>query len=220
MTRSSDNWDKMPGSFDTLNNKLETLPSSNMWGIPTIPSPDFIPDNLIMYGREVRKGLKSIAGKTVHFFLDDYKFETLWSRPVQTLGTIQRVGRALSPEFSVYMDFPLTLQLFNTYRNRWMGAYWQSRGIEVIPTISWGDSFSFDFCFIGVEKYSTIAISTVGTHRLDNRDLFKLGFHVMIEELQPDSIIIYGENKPVEFDKFVENVYYYPSYWGEKRAEL
>ena len=31
-------------------------------------------------------------------------------------------------------------------KNRWGGAYWQSSGLTVIPTISWGDERSFEFC--------------------------------------------------------------------------
>ena len=42
-------------------------------------------------------------------------------------------------------------QLESVAKNRWVGAYWQSKGLTVIPTISWGLSQSFDFCFDDME---------------------------------------------------------------------
>ena len=44
------------------------------------------------------------------------------------------------------------LQMYNTFQNRWCGAYLVSKGIPVIPTVSWGDKSTFDFCFEGIEN--------------------------------------------------------------------
>lgn len=46
----------------------------------------------------------------------------------------------------------MSLENFNYRSNRWCGAYLQSKGIRVIPTINWGTEKSFDFCFAGVPK--------------------------------------------------------------------
>lgn len=48
-------------------------------------------------------------------------------------------------------------QLENVAKNRSVGAYWQSKGLTVIPTVSWGLAQSFDFCFDGIEKNTTVA---------------------------------------------------------------
>ena len=52
------------------------------------------------------------------------------------------------------------MQRYNTFRNRWVGAYLTNKGIRVVPTISWGLENTFDFCFNGIEKGSTVAVST------------------------------------------------------------
>ena len=52
-----------------------------------------------------------------------------------------------TPDFSMYTDFPLALQINSHYRKHWLGAYWQSKGITVIPTIFWSDERSFEWCF-------------------------------------------------------------------------
>lgn len=45
-------------------------------------------------------------------------------------------------------------------RNRWCGAYLAEKEFRVIPTVSWGDGSTFDFCFEGIPKGSTVAVST------------------------------------------------------------
>ena len=52
------------------------------------------------------------------------------------------------------------LQLYNVFRNRWCGAYFSNKGIRVVPTVSWGDESTFDFCFDGIPRGSTAAVST------------------------------------------------------------
>ena len=83
------------------------------------------------------------------------------------------------------------LQMYNTFKNRWCGAYWQSLGLRVIPTISWSDERSFDFCFEGIEENSIVAISTHGNHRA--KEGFMLGYNKMLQKIKPCAIICYGK---------------------------
>lgn len=69
----------------------------------------------------------------------------------------------------------------------------QEHGINVIPTISWGEESSFSWCFDGEPKNSVVAVSSVGTQgNMESRKLFKNGYQVMVERLKPDTIIFYG----------------------------
>ncbi|WP_408611450.1 DUF4417 domain-containing protein [Faecalispora anaeroviscerum] len=36
----------------------------------------------------------------------------------------------LSPDFSMYVEMTPALQLYNTFRNRWCGVYFASKGID------------------------------------------------------------------------------------------
>lgn len=58
----------------------------------------------------------------------------------------------LSPDFSMYREMSPTIQHYNTFRNRFCGAYFASKGLRVIPTVSWGDEDTFDFCFLGIPQ--------------------------------------------------------------------
>jgi hypothetical protein len=38
----------------------------------------------------------------------------------------------------MYREMNPTIQLYNTFRNRFCGAYLAEKEIKVIPTVSWG----------------------------------------------------------------------------------
>lgn len=219
-TRSYMNWESSPGNIDCLNT-FTLFESENVYGIPSMRREDHIPTDLIMYGTDVRRSYAKTKGKTVHFFLDDYKFEPLWNRPFKTLQPIINIGSALSPDFSLFRDYPKALQIYNTYRNRWLGRYWQEHDVKVIPTIAWSDEESFDFCFCGVPKNNPVAIGTVGVNNKESRYIFEKGYNKMCEVLEPSHLIVYGETEPVDFHKdFGDNVHKFESYWAKRRREL
>ncbi len=129
--------------------------------------------------------------KTIHFFIHDYRFEYLYSNPMFVAEKLKQYYCLLSPDFSLYTDMPLLLQMYNTFKNRWCGAYWQSLGLKVIPTISWSEERSFDFCFDGIEKGSVVAISTHGNNK--SKEKFLKGYNKMLEKIEPSAIICYGK---------------------------
>ena len=129
----------------------------------------------------------------IHFFLKDYQFSRLWTSPDMYTGMLRRFRFVCTPDFSMYTDFPLALQINSHYRKHWLGAYWQSKGITVIPTICWSVERSFEWCFDGEPEKSTVAISSVGT-QLNERSkrLFLLGYQQMMSRLQPKIVLFHG----------------------------
>ena len=136
----------------------------------------------------------------VHFFIYDYNFEKLWTKPDESLELLSQYKGILTPDFSMYLEMPYALQLYNTFRNRWCGAYFASKGVRVIPTVSWGDENTFEFCFKGIPKGSVVAVSTYMFHthnnHADQKDIFMKGYNRMLTELEPSAIICYSEPFP------------------------
>lgn len=130
----------------------------------------------------------------VHFFTWDYKFERVWNYPDRYTGYLQRFKFVLSPDFSVYRDIPNALQIFNAYRNRWCGKYWQEHGIKVIPTFSLGNPDFFKTFCDGIPKHSVIATSTMGDGRWGNYKMLKASWNLMLHYLEPELILLYGRN--------------------------
>ena len=130
----------------------------------------------------------------VHFFLHDYQFERVWKYPDRYVEVLKKFAYVLSPDFSPYEDMPKALQIYNLYRNRWCGRYWQEHGIKVIPTFTMGSTDLFKTFCTGIPKHSTIAVSTMGEGRWGKfRGLFSW-WDVVLYELEPETVLLYGKD--------------------------
>lgn len=146
--------------------------------------------------------------RMVHFFLYDYRFERVWKNPDNDIEKLSRYRAVLSPDFSIYLEMAPVMQIYNVFRNRWCGAYWASKGIRVIPSVNWGDESTFDFCFQGIEKGSTVAVSTYmaseSEHHKDQKEWYMAGYNEMLRQIEPERIICY--NTP--FPEMTGNIVY------------
>ena len=130
----------------------------------------------------------------VHFFLHDYQFERVWKYPDRYIDVLKKFKFVLSPQFSTYTDMPKIVQMFNVYRNRWCGRYWQEHGITVIPTIQWGSDWDLEYCLDGIPKHSTIAISTTGDGRWGGYKSIATFYDKTINKLEPETVLLYGKD--------------------------
>ena len=156
--------------------------------IPKIEKEEIPLENikLIGYDKISEKATDSI----VHFFLDDYKFEAIWNDPEPRIEKLKKYRAVLSPNYSIYTEMPLSLKVYNTFKSRWCGAYLQSKGINVIPTVAWGEPNTFWFCFDGIEKGCIVAVSTLGVRK--EKALFMQGYNELLRKIKPKAIICYG----------------------------
>lgn len=173
--------------------------------IPIIKNDDYIPKDLIGFNYRNKKVSKCVG---LHFYLDDYQFERVWNQPERYIDVFKKYGCILSPDFSLYTDMPKPMKMWNTYRSRFLGQYYQKQGIKVIPTISWADEDTYSFCFKGIPKGSIVSISTVGVIKNKKAtELWKKGVNEMIKQIKPSKILIYGLKIDYEF-KEIEVIYY------------
>ena len=133
------------------------------YDIPQLKPVDIdLDDEVNMISFNYALGEKHPEDKIVHFYIDDYQFERVWRMPDRYIDLLSKFKAVLSPDFSIYDDFPKAVNIFNHYRKHWLSAYWQENGIKVIPTICWGDENSFDWCLDGVPRHSVISTSSIG----------------------------------------------------------
>lgn len=178
-----------------LRNQFEL---SGTFEVPVIRKEEISLENLALIGYD--KLSSGNSDQTVHFFLDDYKFEVLWNNPEPRVERLFAFKIVLSPQFSIYSEMPMAIQIYNTFRSRWCGAYLQSKGIKVIPSVVWGEPDTFWFCFDGLEKNSIVAVSTVGVR--NEKELFMPGYKELLRRIEPSAVICYG--KP--FDEMEGNI--------------
>ncbi|MEN6293893.1 MAG: DUF4417 domain-containing protein [Methanobacterium sp.] len=162
------------------------------------------------------KTCKVVSGKGVHFFIDDYQFTRLWIDVNKYVPILKKFNYVMSPDFSTFTDMPPAMQIYNHYRKHWLGAYYQAFGIKVIPTISWSNEDSFEWCFDGEPINSVIAISTVGCmNREESKELFFAGYEEMKQVLTPSKILCYGKIP----DNIKDEVEYIGCYYDKIVAE-
>lgn len=180
--------------FENLQTFMPEQGGAGAWDIPIVePTEQEIdPGECISfnYARSCPDG----KDKTVHFFLDDAQFLRVWNTPDRYISVLRRFRYVCAPDFSLYTDMPKALQLYNHYRKHWCAAYWQYLGLNVIPTISWSDKESFEWCFDGEPVGSVVAIGTTGTQQSKaTRRAFLDGYEKMLDRLSPVQILVYGE---------------------------
>lgn len=173
--------------------------------MPTLDRCDFIPSRLI--GFNYAKSSKT-TNCGIHFFVDDYQFERVWSNPQKYLELLAKYECILTPDFSLYSDMPYAMKIWNVYRSRLIGQIAQRMGMNVLPTVSWAEEETFEFCFDGLPKYATLCISTIGVKRDANMfAVWKQGVDEMIKRLHPLKIIVYGGKVDYDFDN-IEVLYF------------
>lgn len=146
------------------------------YGIPQI-EPVTYEKGCEWIGFNYAKTCKEPEKKGVHFFLDDYQFNRLWTDVDRYIPMLQKFRYVMSPDFSTYTDFPKAIQIYNHYRKHWVGAYLQEAGIQVIPTISWSTPDSFEWCFDGEPQGGVVAVSSLGVmNSKEKKELFLIGY--------------------------------------------
>ena len=115
----------------------------------------------------------------------------------------KNVKYIVGPDYSLFGDFPVALQIFNIYKSRVCMAWLKANtNAVIIPNIRWTFDFSYEFAFDGIMKGSNIAISILGQIRdKDNRKMFFDGFKEAIDRIEPKSILVYGFVTESNFDE-------------------
>jgi hypothetical protein len=170
--------------------------TASKWGIPFLKKCEVDITNIQLIGSDkIRTNDTSInILKTVHFFVEDNKLGKYYSHPEKYLPRLAQYAHILTPDFSLYTDMPMAIQVYNTFKSRWCGAYWQEHNLSVIPTVSWSTDDSFEFCFNGLEYGTIVAVSTVGG--LKNKELFLRGYFEMKRRINPNRVLCFGRAFP------------------------
>lgn len=192
---------------------------NNKWNIPDIPKfeikeGDF--DSLRMIGFDKAKTDETHFHRIVHFYLYDYKFESVWKKPSDYTERLRKFKAVLTPDFSMYLEMHPLEKLHNVFRNRWIGAYYASKGLRVIPSVSWGDEDTFDYCFEGIAKNSVVSVSTymVSAHGRTpaQKEFFLKGYNELLRRVEPEYVLCYNTPFP-EMEGNIVTVDYELSSW-------
>lgn len=195
--------------------------SNSFYGMPSMTPTQTHGDKLLRFCDYNALSEKELPEYIAHFYYDDFKFIQAWRDPDKYISKLREFKAVISPDFSLYTDFPRALQILSCYRRQWCGAYWQSMGIDVIPDVVWGDEESFAYCFDGIPEGSVVAVSSVGVSsdkewNGKEGERFRAGYEEMIRRLSPTKIIFYG----TILDGLPGEIIRVPSFYEQKRTML
>ena len=181
-------------SFDFRNSPLflrNEFETEGKWGFPIIRRQklDLSKIELISCA-DVTKNDTDNLDKGVHFFVDDYRFEGIYKHPEKSLERFGKYKFLLTPDYSLYAEMEPWRQIESIGKSRWVGAKWQKEGKIVIPTVSWGLTRTYEFCFDGIEKNCIVAVGMIGCKK--NKTAFLRGYFQMLTKIEPEAIICFG----------------------------
>ena len=175
------------------------------YDIPFIPKNEDINLNikqLVPYDKTYTHIFKE--GEVIHFYLDDQKFDGpkgIWNGLSNNerfnrgfdLSRFNGASAIIAPDFSLYLDMPRVMQIWNIYRSRAVGYHLTTMGYKVIPNVRWTDDSSYEFAFDGLYEGQIVAVGTLGCSKnVKDKILLINGFVEMIRRIKPKLIIIYG----------------------------
>lgn len=197
----------------TINTNNDTVREAYVFGADLVGQYDFPQlkpinahvENLIPIPFHTARGVKRPKECFIHFFEHDYMFERVWNNSKKYLDILRNFKYVCGPDFSAYGDMPKALQIYNRYRSRAMAYWFQLNGINVIPTVGWGEEETYDYCFDGLPKNSTLAVSTNGCFSITGKENYRKGFNEMCKRLSPNRVVVVG--REIQVDTKVEVIY-------------
>ena len=163
------------------------------YDIPALKPVDARPERLVPFSKAM--GAARPDPETfVHFYEDDYRFERLWNNPKAYVARLSCFAGVIMPDFSICVDFPEALKIWNTYRNFALASWLQSQGLTVVPNVR-NEPGSDEYSLKPVPKTSTIAIGTHGcVKRRDDRRRLARDIRHAIDYCEPTRVLVYGSD--------------------------
>lgn len=117
------------------------FPTDNDWEIPTLrldvmPTGATIP--FLAFGEQKRTYDMRYSG-TLHFYVDDYRFNTIYDHPEKILN--HHPQNIVEPNFSLFNETPAAFGLQAVYKKRWLARAMQDRGIGVFVDLNVAQKF-------------------------------------------------------------------------------
>lgn len=166
------------------------------YGFPILKECNIIPTKTVDFQRS--KKLIDVKKMNLHFFTNDYALNPIWNNPDKYLEHLKCFGSVCGFDFTIDVNSPLALQIYNKYRNHVLSWYFANNGVKVIPKVDILPDCS-DWIYDGLPHNSTLCCSTHGrAYSRAAKQEFSDCFQEMESVLKPHRVIIVGTR--IEFE--------------------
>lgn len=156
---------------------------------------------LYNWGVDSTSGMVDTSKIILSFFTYDDYFEPWWEFPDRYTAKAINSGvqYALTPDFSTYATQPRALNIWNLYRSRWLGRYFQEAGIKVAPHLAWpvGDEWFIRHVLLDGGLPPEAQVLGVQLQTIDKKhpgDIRKLArdLKLILDSHEPEVLIVYA----------------------------
>lgn len=168
------------------------------------------PDTYWLYnfGVDSTSGMKDISKVIVSFYTFDEYFEPWWFGPAKYTGKMLNSGikMALTPDFSDDTNAGRAFCLYQLYRSRWLGRYFQEAGLKLIPSLHWPDGdldYLRDITLPTLPKNVPVISLQLQTYtdKLDDehKDRLAAEYQLIMDTVKPKMVLLYAGQPGYEF---------------------
>ncbi len=126
------------------------FPTDNVYEIPSLRMDRQAEAGLLLpvgaWGTE-RRTKRGMA--TYHFYVDDYRFETLWKHPEKIVET--GCKSIVEPNVSLYDTTAIACGLQKIYKKRWISRWLQEQGLTVYADLNVSKKF-YEYNILGIPR--------------------------------------------------------------------
>lgn len=144
-----------------------------------------------------------IARSIFGFYADDHRFEVVWNQPDKYAAKLINAGfmGAVTPNFSLFFGAPMITHLWNIYKSRWVGRYFQEAGIKIIPDVPASGLKSLEYSMQGIPVgLPAICLQCQTSEKNAAEIAIRRAVYQKIEaHLKPGQIIVYGGDHTEEY---------------------
>ena len=171
------------------------------------------PKEIIQWDRRSDVIDPSLTGMS--FYCNDIGFRPIINNPKKYVELLKKYQCVIGLDASPYDDMPLYMQKYQIGTNLSITYYFAKQGIRIIPNVRLGNDRTLS-ALAAYPKHTLIAVGTNGFVKLvQNRQIFKKQLEIVIDELEPSGICVYGPTPSDIFsyanDKKIP-IYQYDSY--------
>ena len=189
---------------------LDGIPKTRVFNMPLIRPNTIIPKTNTTTPFDRIGNKSAISDSLVVFFLNDQRFYSALSHPWDYTKQLLCYTGVIGPDLSQYIDMDYVIRLYHNYWNKVFTAYWQIRGINMYPNVTWSLPDSYEYCIAGLPRNSVIAINSMGVPKYHfSKGLWLKGYRYVVKHLDPILILRYGPKIEGEYESlslYLENV--------------
>lgn len=180
---------------------LEGIEKSKKFDMPIIKPNQAVPETTLTTPFDRIGGKHSNVNSLVVFYQNDDRFYTRLTHPWDYTDLLQKYAGVVGPDLSQYIDMDYVTRMYHNYWNKVFTAYYQLRGVNIYPNVTWSLPDSYEYSVAGLPRNSVIAINSMGVRKYYfSIGLWLKGYRYVVEALNPILILRYGPKIPGEYE--------------------